>query len=142
MMSREIMDNFALDVRARSRESFDHAMAIAFNGSVGKASHWCEHPKFGLVFFWNEVPSDTFQGKPISPLMTEMDAAQAADLAWIWLQKADRKKFQLKDSDEHYRDGDVDNEKAWRVYVEEWGHVGGSNYAVCAILPVWAWLGK
>lgn len=137
------MDNFALDVRARSRESFGHAIAIAFaHAPGGKARFWCEHPKYGLVLFWSDNDTKKFNGKPIIPLPFEMDIRTGADFLWNWLQKVDREKFELKDWDRAYDDGDVHNEHAWHVYVENWGHIGDSPYAVVAVMPAWAWLGK
>lgn len=139
----EIMDNFTLNVRARTKESFEHTMAVAFAASPGeKASHWCEHPKYGLILFWHADEHDKFDNKPIVPFPHELDYMTASSFVWDWLSKIDRKKFNLGSWDAHYDDGDVWNEKAWRVYVEDWGHVGNSPYAVAAILPVWAWLGK
>jgi len=141
-MNHEIMDNFALNVRARTKESFEHTLAIAFAAAPGgRASHWCEHPKFGLVLFWSSS-EEKFQDRPIVPFPHELDAATATNFVWDWLSKIDRKKFQLNDWDRECNDGDVKDEKAWRAYVEDWGHVGNSRCAVVAVLPVWAWLGK
>ena len=44
--------------------------------------------------------------------------------------------------DANFKLGDVQSEKAWRVFVENWGYVGDNPYAIAAILPIWAWLGK
>lgn len=139
----ECMDNFALDVRATTRRSFDHAIAIALAHSPsGKVTHWVEDSKYGLVLFWSGSDEE-FKGKKIQQFPFEMKAKDVASFAWRWLQKVDRIKFQqLKGMDAEYDDGDVDNEEAWRVFVEDWGHVGSSFYAVAAVLPVWAWLGK
>lgn len=142
-MTYECMDNFALDVRARSEESFKHAMAIAFaHAPGGNVSHWCEHPDFGLVLFWSAREEDKFHTRKIVPFPHELDAKAATTFVWDWLMKAKRERFKLEGFDCHYDDGDVQCEEAWRVYVEDWGHVGQSHSAAVAILPVWAWLGK
>lgn len=39
-------------------------------------------------------------------------------------------------------DHDGDNGKGWRVYNEDWGHVGSDPYAFLAIEPAWAMYGK
>ena len=136
------MDNFALNVRARTKDSFEHAIAIAFTASPGgKASHWCEHPRFGLILFWSGSEGK-FQDKQIISFPHELGVATATSFLWDWLAKADRSKFQLKDWDARYNDSDVQCEEAWRVYVEDWGHVGNSHCTVATVLPAWAWLGK
>jgi hypothetical protein len=139
----DLIDNFALDVRACSRKSFNAAIRIALAAAPGgTASHWCEHPEFGLVLFWHAGEDRTFQGSKIKPFPREFGPKEAARWAWQWLRKADRSKFKLVDMDERYNDSDVVSEEAFRVFVEDWGHVGGNPYAVAAIRPVWAWLGK
>jgi len=145
--TKENMNNFALNVRARSKESFEHAMQLAFAAAPGHvATHWSEHPKYGLVLFWsgNESitePHKMFHDKPILPFPYKINCITAIEFVWNWLEQVDRKKFELGGGDVHYR-GDGDSEKAWRVYIDDWGRVAGVNYSFCAILPVWAWIGK
>lgn len=138
----EILDNFAMNIRARTKQSFEHAMAIAFATTAYGASHWCEHPEFGLIlFYYYKDEEKNFNGKPIFPFTHTLDALTATAFVWDWLIKADRTKFKLKEMDVHYS-GDGNCEKAWRVYVENWGHIGGCSSAIVAILPTWAWIGK
>jgi hypothetical protein len=141
----ENMDNFGLNVRARSKETFVRAIAIACAASPGgTVTHFCEHPRYGLVLFWHDCEESTFCGRKVHPLSCEMGPREAAQFAWRWVVDAQRDRgiLGLKGWDAYYRDGDVQNEPAYRIFVEDWGHVGGSPYAVVAILPVWAWLGK
>jgi hypothetical protein len=139
----ENMDNFALNVRAVSRETFKKAVEIAFAATPGgKASHYVQSRRYGLVLFWMAHPGDVFEGNVIHALPDEMNATEAASFAWKWMERKTRNEFQLKGWDRFYDDGDVACEPAYRVFVEDWGHVGGSHSAVCAILPCWAWLGK
>ncbi|OGN04430.1 MAG: hypothetical protein A2831_01020 [Candidatus Yanofskybacteria bacterium RIFCSPHIGHO2_01_FULL_44_17] len=77
----EIMDNFALNVRARSRESFGHAMALAFAAAAASASHWCKHPEFGLVLFWSA--EENFKDSSVFPFPHKLDVAAATDFAGI-----------------------------------------------------------
>jgi len=136
------MDNFALNVRGRSKESFEHAMAIAFaKAPGGKTSHWCKHSDYGMVLFWNGSEK-TFRGEPIVPFPHELALPEAVEICWSWVESIDRSQFNLKDWDRACKMGDVQNEEAWRIFVEDWSHVCGSHYAIAAILPVWAWLGK
>lgn len=39
-------------------------------------------------------------------------------------------------------DHDGDNSRGWRIYNEEWGHIGTYRGAICAIEPAWLMHGK
>lgn len=65
------------------------------------------------------------------PYPLELDEATAFVLGW--LKRADYG---------HQPDHDGDNEKGWRAFNEDWGHVAGHHYAIIAIQPAWAMYGK
>lgn len=139
----ENMDNFALNVRARSQEAFNHALEIAFLAAPGgKASHWCIHPQYGLVLFWSAAHIPVFQGKPLVPFPSELEVGMAASFAWDWAAKSVRSDFILEGDDAFCEWSDAQCIGAWRIYVEDRGHVGNHYAAIAAILPVFAWLGK
>ena len=126
------MDNRHISVQSTGRKAFDLAFQLLFEGSPGGAAlHYFEDPKKGLVFLW----SYDEQRKSI-PFPTPLGWKEAADLAWTWLLNQPKEKYQ------EVLDHDGSNGKGFRVYNEDWGHVAGSHYAICGVLPVWAWYGK
>lgn len=158
------MDNFAINVTARGRESLRLALALAFeNNAPGKkATHWVEVPGVGIVLMWHAdklhysrdsegelIPNDERYTRTdevdesksgvaqSSRFIAPLSAETAVGTVWNWLES-------LEDKDYYgsLNDCDVTERRAWRVYCENWGHVQGSSYAICAIQPVWAWLGK
>ena len=140
----ETLDNFFLNVRARAQETFNHSLAIAFANCPGrKANHWCEHPKYGLVLFWRAEQNEQFNGRPIVQFPHELDCEAASSFVWNWLIHVDRERFELEWWDNRHSDGgNVQYEKAWRIYVGDWGCIDDSRCAIVAVLPVWAWLYK
>jgi len=122
-----IMDNFRIEVVSMVKAHFEAAIAMAFDCHQ-KASHYKIDKNHGFIFYWAEDEADKAIALPY-----EMDAKQAAAFAWGWLQKQE-----YPPEPDH----DGDNEKGFRVYNEEWGHVGHSHYAFVAIQPEWAMQGK
>lgn len=136
------MDNRIISVQAVGREQFDLAFQLMFTTEwkEQKATDYFEHPEKGLIFFWHAdnfcLTKGSWEKSPTIKLLTPMDWKRAADLAWDWLQGKDDKEYQ------GWSDHDGSNGKGFRIYNEDWGHVGGSHYAICAVLPIWAWYGK
>lgn len=124
------MDNRLIIVQSESRKAFDMAFELLFESSPsGKASHYIDDPKKGLVFLWLEE-------KGCSKLPVALNAKQAAELAWTWLANK-------KDDEYHeYLDHDGSSHHGFKVYNEAWAKVGGYSYSILAVLPVWAWYGK
>lgn len=135
----ECMDNFLINVRAKSKETFALALKIAFAHSPsGKAAAWFATKEHGLVILWHADESKSSHDFP-SPISVET----AIVFAWEWLLSADRSEFELVDMDadcDHFSDAHCN--PAYRIFCENWGYVADSHYAICAILPVWAWVGK
>ena len=153
------MDNFRIDVTSEGREHFDAAMKMAFSSAPGgTAVAIAVHSKIGLVLYWHaEKPARLKQQVPwssqhtgeqraemerlaeaeavaVAPLPFPLTATAAADYVWHWLTTAA--------GYGRAPDHDGDNEKGWRVYNEQWGHVAGNHYAFVAVQPVWAMYGK
>lgn len=132
------MDNRIISVQSEGRGAFYLAFQLVFdNAPGGKASHYIEHPEFGLIFLWSKDKFliDNVEVAAIK-LPYPMGWKAAGDLAWGWLKDQPDNKYK------EYLDHDGDNEHGFRVYNEDWGHVAESHYAICAVLPVWAWYGK
>jgi hypothetical protein len=124
------MDNRLISVQSEGRTAFNLAFQLLFDNAPGdKVTHYIEHHKSGLILLWSE------EGKAIK-LPVPLGWKDAADLSWTWLNDQDTKLYH------EYLDHDGSNGRGFRVYNEDWGHVGGYSYAVLGVIPVWAWYGK
>lgn len=128
------MDNFGFNVTCEGDETFKRTLQLALDMRMFKQStHYMITKEHGLVFFWSE-PKDVKKDAPVQPLPYPMDAKALIDFALNWLRNgADYGK---------QPDHDGDNGKGWRIYVEGWGLIAGSHYAIIGILPAWAMYGK
>lgn len=127
-MSGYVMDNFLFDVTCRGEEPFNVAMQLAFGEATATA--YVVDPEKGLIFLWS--PPERKEPS-VLPLPFRMDALSAAHFAGRWLAQTEFPR---------QPDHDGDNRKGWRVYNEAWGHVGSYHYAIIAVQPAWAMLGK
>jgi hypothetical protein len=127
------MENFRFDITARG--DLTAAMTVAFSWrrtalfySIHEPTAPLESGGEGrprrLIFYWR---AESGQDLPRLPL--EADAPAAAELARLWLAKAEY-------GPEPYHDGT--SSKGWRVYNEERAIVDGHWGAICAVTPVWA----
>lgn len=129
-------DNRIFNVNGKTREDLQLAMQLAFSisGSNTKAKHWRYMPEKGLVFLWTDTQNSIKLPMPI-------DHTQAAEIAFQWLKSDEAKRVPCIDNDADL-DHDGDNSLGWRVYLEDWGHVGDECYAICCVKPVFLWHGK
>jgi hypothetical protein len=131
-------DNRIFNVNGKGLEHLKQTLALACAldsyQNRNRIDSWFFSKNHGLVFCW---------GKPAnsSHFPTAISAEQAADMAWQWLQTDEAKKMECTGWD---RDADHDgsNSLGWRVFVEDWGHVAGSFYAIAAVRPAFMWHGK
>jgi len=129
------MDNRVFNVNGKGLEMLARVMALAFdqNGTAGAVAYRID-PKFGIIWEWS-----VSNGSQLVP--AELTAAEAASITIRWLSSPDAWKIELSDWDED-EDHDGSNEKGWRVFVGDWGHVGDSRYVLCAVTPAYLWMGK
>ena len=149
-----VMDNMSLDILSEGQENFRRALGLAlFDGDRYRcASHYAVVPpdkervpassnSVGvvgrtaptLVLFWSEPP--TFApAQPQSFLVSDFDTV--AGLCWKWLED---NKATLERA---WTVGDVWNRFGWRLWTDSWGHLEESVYALAAIRPYAAWIGK
>jgi hypothetical protein len=150
------MDNHIVDVRSVGHESFEHSLALFLGEHMGahrKVSHTCiidpdepstdefrktdiVHPRAPtFVLFWAEPKNWKFG--EVNKLPYPMGRRRVGDLVWDWLQER---------PDAEYAEGiDMDGslgKGAFRMWNEQWTHVGNSPYGICAIRPIFAWYGK
>lgn len=117
------MDNRTFDLYLEGRKDFELAMKIA-----------CNHKAIGyeikeqtLILYW-------VKHEKMIPLLYEMEVDEVIGFVWGWLERTSPKEKQP--------DHDGDNEKGFRVYNEDWGHVDNKWEAFVAITPIWAMYGK
>ena len=139
------MDNRIFNVNGSGLEALKAAihLAIIHEGRTetkNQINAWMIMPEKGLVFFSYGAPKGSNQ------FITAISSAQAAEMAFNWLQDPDKmKEIYDKLSWEGWDDNldhDGNNSRGWRVYVEEWGHIGNHYGTVCAIRPTYLWHGK
>lgn len=140
------MDNRVFNVNGTGLDGLKQAIALAFEQDQGfysslepaTAEGWIESEEKGLILMrWAEAGAKGFQR-----FIVPHDPETAAAVVWQWLGN-DKvwDKIKLEGWDVYY-DGDGSSSKGWRVYCEEWGHVGDYFAAICAIKPAWMWHGK
>ena len=125
------MNNGIIDIRAQTKREFDLSLELIFTHQ--KATHYLDHKDYGLIFFWNK---DRIKDQEAIQLPFGMFSKQAAEMAWGWLENQKDERFK------EYIDMDGSLTRAFRVFNENWTHVAGSHYAICAVQPIWAWHGK
>lgn len=129
------MDNRVFNVNGSGLESLRQTMALAFNQeSLDGADAWVFDPDKGLVLLWCHVEGST-------KFPVTFSADQAARVAFTWLDSPEAKAMKLEDWDANH-DHDGSNSRGWRVYVEDWGHVGKWHESLCAVRPAFMWHGK
>lgn len=147
------MDNRTIDVVSRGHGDLKAALSIAWrNTDSGSAEY------FRVAEFVEDV---SYLGAPVNYHVTELreDPKGVSTLILSWGDVTPEKHLLpypldeggalsfiegwlriCKFPDESDIDGDC--EKGWRLFTECWGHVAGDHYAIVAVQPVWALLGK
>ena len=133
------MDNRLFNINGKDKEMLGDTLRLAFlqNGNNTKAVSWKEDLQYGLILCWYCPENDNTYHK----FPTGLPADKVLDIVWAWLEEVDISKMILK-SWEKDADHDGDNKRGWRVYVEDWGHIGSISNAICAIKPIYLWYGK
>lgn len=132
------MDNRIFNINGAKKELLSKVLDIAFSQegySVRKAEAWSVHPEKGLILYWHHV-------KDTNKLLTPLASSSVVDMVWEWLKSDEAKTIKMVDPWEVDMDHDGSNSIGWRVFVEEWGHVAGNFYSICAIKPAYLWHGK
>lgn len=117
------MDNFHFDMTSKGDKTLRTAMSLFPQRNV---TGYRADAEKGLILYSADSPRATALPFP-------MTLEQAADFAHGWLEHADYGREP---------DHDGDNGKGWRLYTEDWGHVGGEWQAFAAVQPAWAMYGK
>jgi hypothetical protein len=130
------MDNRVFNVNGSGKAMLIMALELAFKqeGNNTTCSSFIESKEHGLVLVW-------CRGQGDHDLPADLCADECADFICKWLESDFAKTVKPSewcgnaDHDGHNSDG-------WQVYCEDWGHVGGNHYSICAIKPAYMWHGK
>lgn len=130
------MDNRQFNVNGKGEEDLLATLELVFKqeGKNTTCKAWKITKKHGLILAWHK--DDRFTGLPAG-----MSAKTILPLVTSYLESPEAADVELTDWDEN-EDHDGSNSKGWRVYCEDWGHVDGCFYAICAIKSVYLWHGK
>lgn len=129
------MDNRQFNVNGSSFGMLESTLKLALEQEGGKKFNaWKVDPRKGFVLSWCYK-----EGSNKFPVPLDVDSV--AKIVWEWLKSDEAKSIEVTGWDED-ADHDGDNSVGWRVYCEDWGHVGGDYSAVCAIKRVYLWHGK
>lgn len=121
-------DNYAFDISAEGRTTFDLAMKIAF-GCHSKAVAY-EVVDGTMILYW----AFPHYSKTVQKFPYEMKLEDASNFVWGWVQEAKH----IGREPDH----DGDNSEGFRVFNQAWGHVNNSWEAFVGIQQVWMMYGK
>lgn len=131
------MDNRVFNVNGNGSKGLLAALELVFlqDGSNTTCKGWKETKEHGLILYWLDKRDNN------TSLPVPMNAQQCIHFVEAWLETDFAKTVELSDWCED-ADHDGHNSEGWQVYCENWGKVGGSDYAICAIKPAFCWHGK
>jgi len=141
------MDNRIFNVNGRGLSMLTSTLKLAFWQNAGcydksqdtetVKGYTVEKDK-GLILLWAVDEKDPSHQKFIAPLTAEA----VAPLVDLWLKSDEAKQIPFERWEDDC-DHDGHNTLGWRVYCEDWGHVGRAGWhATIAIKPVYLWHGK
>jgi len=128
-------DNRIFNVNGKSEEYLLETLQLALKNT--KVEGWKHSPNHGLILFWAIPKND----KKVNRFPAPLNADAIFPIVTQYLKSEDASKVECKDWDAD-ADHDGHNERGWRVYCTDWGHVGNECYALIAIKPAYIWYGK
>lgn len=129
-------DNRVFNVNGCGSDNLLKTLDLVFLQEDHKAVAWEHDSQRGMVIMWSSTGRNHANRLP-----GPMDAKQILPLVESYLSGDLADELLFEDWDRDY-DHDGSNELGWRVYVEDWGHVGSNQYAICAVRPAYMWYGK
>ena len=132
------MDNRIFNVNGKGDAMLLRTLQLVFEQSshVGCCA-WKQTIEHGLILYWYASSDEKANQFP-----SYLSAQDVLPIAKSWLGSDFAAKVESSNSWDKDADHDGSNSSGWRVYCEDWGHVGGSSSAICAIRPVVLWHGK
>lgn len=130
-----MFDNRVFNVNGIGADMLLRALYLAFaqEGDGTQATGYFIDRTHGMVLVWSNAEQNIVAFPvPLSP-------SSIAPLIVEWLEsKPDIECVSWDRNADH----DGDNSLGWRVHCEDWGHVAGSHYSICAVKPAYLWHGK
>lgn len=157
-------DNVKLVIESEGKSCLRHALTLAMGTHGVKATAECRavwapilehrtcllspdnpaaHPRQilkTLVFFWYD-PGEFKYGE-VKPIQDTRDPETVTDIVMEWLDSVFDSQEGLPPKMLEFRNYDGTVAKGWKVFTEQWGHVGECFYAPFAVQPSWAYYGK
>ena len=143
------MDNRVLNINGPLKEHggdklLEQALKVAFLqdgwGNEQKCVAWVESVDYGLILLWSD-----YEGKS-NKMLCPVSSAECVPLVQAWLESDFATTVKPSARREDCWDGNADHDGSnglgWRVYVEDWGHVGNFNAVICAVRPAFMWYGQ
>lgn len=133
------MDNKIFNVNGSGQKMLEDTLQLVFFQSSERTvtKSWSLCPKKGLILYW----SNNVDGIDVNSFLTPLTAEEVTPMVWAWLNSDGALVTEMIGYDKD-ADHDGSNSLGWRVFVEDWGHINGSPYAICAIKPAYMWHGK
>lgn len=136
------MDNRIFDVNGEGIDRLKQTISLAMD-NYSKVDGYRIDKKAGIVLLWHCDNKNPLHVKFPSPVSPEM----AAIMAYEWVMSKDALETPDKDGWDKNADHDGSNERGWRAYVNEWGHIkllkgDDERYGIVAIKPAYIWYGK
>jgi hypothetical protein len=135
------MDNKIFDVNGEGISRLTQTIALAM-GEWSKIKGYRIDKKAGLILLWHVVENDSNHIKFPSPTTAEVVAGMVYD----WVMSKEALDTPEKDGWDRDAEHDGSNNRGWRCYVNDWGHInlleGSELYGIVAIKPAYIWCGK
>lgn len=132
-------DNRVFDVNGVDDKHLKKAIDLAFmiDSERAIAKYYLVTEDKGLIFFAYKSDSLVANILPVP-----LDAEGVYEFTKEWLKSNAAQNIKLDGFFDTANDCDVSEDWGWRVYLEQWGHVGNHWGVICAISPSWIWYGK
>lgn len=135
------MDNRLFNVNGRGEQVLLKTLELAFShegwNKPTTCSGWQQTKENGLILCW--CASENTEGVIAFP--SSLSAIECLPFVTSWLKSDFAKTVEFGKWCNNY-DHDGHNVEGWQVYCEDWGHVGGQHYSICAIRLAHLWMGK
>lgn len=137
------MDNRIFDINGKGQKMLAQVLELAMFHQRGcwegatnlKADGYKFSKDKGLIITWHT------SGKDVQKFIAPLGSEALAGMICEWLESEEAATVNLVGWEQN-ADHDGNNSKGWRVYCEDWGHVGGDSYAIVAVKPCYLWHGK
>ncbi len=144
------MDNKEFVVNGRTKKQLKIALDLLLINEYDDeifVKGWYINPEKGLVLTWMPKEGDS---KPFTNNMGKeapISKEELLPLLWEWLDSDEAKTISTDGQWEGNKDHDGHNEKGWKLYTEDWGHINREkysidSYSICAFKPIYCWYGK